>query len=774
MAAPFASQHSPSFPALLRELGVSLAVSTYQAGQLILLRDQGGVLNTHFCALDTPMGVATSRERLTVGTGFQVWEYANLPAVTSKLPAAMAGCDACYLPRRVHVTGDIDSHELAYAGDQTLWLVNTRMSCLCTLERGYSAVPRWRPFFVSAYDLGDRCHLNGLAMREGAPAYVTALGETDTPGGWRERKAEGGVLLQVDTQRVLARDLSMPHSPRWHGGKLWFLESGVGALSFLDAAANRTRRVAELPGFTRGLDFVGRYAFVGLSQVRETAVFAGLPLTARVAERQCGVFVVDTERRQVVAMVSFSGSVREIFAVQVLPWRCPAVLDMDDPLVPVSYALPDAALAEVAPTDPVQRQLERAAALQQQGALDKALEIYQAVRQGHPENLVAGFRLGVALAEAERYREALSELDRVLRHQPQHAEAANARGHCLARLGELAPALAAYEQAIAVDRQYAAAHFNRGVVLLQLGRYREAWPEYEWRSQLPGASSFPCPQPLWQGQDISEQILLVHTENDLGEALLFARFLPRAAGRCRKLVLVCPESLRELFAAVEGVAELHNPDAIPLDCFDLYCPISGLPGRLDVTLESLSGGTTYLHTPHQRPVPAPGRGRAARIGVAWSDWGGGGPRPGHRLALRSLLPLFDEAGCEWFSLQRSLAREDATLLEERGVHNLESKLTDYSRVAAYLDTLDLLLTGDNVLAHLAGALGKPVWILLDISPQWYWLREREASPWYPTARLFRRVPGAGWEGSIERVRASLEKFRLPGPERNSNPQAESP
>src|SRR5205814_1695632 len=151
--------------------------------------------------------------------------------------------DACYLPRASHVTGDIGVHELAWAGEE-LWVVNTRFSCLCTLHPDYSFVPRWRPPFVTALAAEDRCHLNGLALVDSEPRYVTALGTTDAAGGWRADKAHGGVLMELPAGRVVARGLSMPHSPRWHDGRLWVLESGTGGVVQVDPSTGRRETVA--------------------------------------------------------------------------------------------------------------------------------------------------------------------------------------------------------------------------------------------------------------------------------------------------------------------------------------------------------------------------------------------------------------------------------------------------------------------------------------------------------------------------------------------------
>jgi uncharacterized protein (TIGR03032 family) len=184
---------------------------------------------------------------------------------------------------------------------------------------------------------------------DGKPRYVTALGEGDAFNAWRPGKRNGGVLIDIDTNKIVVGGLSMPHSPRWHHGELWVLESGNGGIGIVDPRTRSYRPIAELPGFTRGLDFFGRYAFVGLSQVRETAVFSGIALTERPAERNCGVWVVDIATGQTVAWLRFEGAVHEIFAVQVLPGlRSPDLINEDKDIMGNSFVLPDDSLAEVA------------------------------------------------------------------------------------------------------------------------------------------------------------------------------------------------------------------------------------------------------------------------------------------------------------------------------------------------------------------------------------------------------------------------------------------
>jgi uncharacterized protein (TIGR03032 family) len=350
---PLRSVHTTTFAEVLDHFGIALLLTTYQAGKLVLLRADRGVVNTQFRSFPKPMGLALQGNRLAIGTAREVWEFHNVPAVAAKLEPA-GKYDACFLPRAGHATGEVLMHEMAWvrSGGQEegpeLWFVNTRFSCLCTLDRRYSFVPRWRPPFVTALAPDDRCHLNGLGPVDGQVRYVTALGETDAAGGWRANKKAGGILMEVPSGAVLLRGLSMPHSPRWHQGRLWLLESGTGTLGAVDLRAGRYEPIAEVPGFTRGLDFYGGLAFLGLSQVRESAVFSGIPLTERLSERTCGVWVVDLATGRTVAFLRFEDAVQEVFAVQVVPQvRFPDLINDDPRILADSFVLPDEALGQL-------------------------------------------------------------------------------------------------------------------------------------------------------------------------------------------------------------------------------------------------------------------------------------------------------------------------------------------------------------------------------------------------------------------------------------------
>ena len=302
------------------------------------------------------MGLALDGGRLAIGCSVDIWEFHNVPAVCGKLdasddyPSTKAKHDACFLPRRAHCTGDVQIHEMAWA-DGKLVFVNTAFSCLARRSDENSFDPIWRPDWIKQYAPGDNCHLNGLAVREGRVKYVTALGETNEPGGWRENKRDGGLLIDVDSGEVVARGLSMPHSPRWHRGRLWLLESGEGTIGTVDLDAGRYDAIAQFPGFTRGLSFLGPLAFVGLSQVRESAVFSGIPLVERLKEaeeRTCGVWVLNIETGETLGFCRFDEGVQEIFAVEALPGvRFPDLVNHDPKIVGQSYVLSNDALSEV-------------------------------------------------------------------------------------------------------------------------------------------------------------------------------------------------------------------------------------------------------------------------------------------------------------------------------------------------------------------------------------------------------------------------------------------
>ncbi len=736
--ARFSSKYTPVFNEFLFKAGISVLVSTYQAGRLILLRP-GPTLNTHFVAIEKPMGMALYGSRLSVGSGSQIWDYFNMPAVADKV-GSNSNHDACFIPRRLHITGDIDIHEMAFDRHGELWFVNTRMSCLCTLELKYSVVPKWRPPFISAYDLSDRCHLNGIAMRNGKPAYATALGETDTPGGWRERKANGGILMEIDTGRIICRGLSMPHSPRWHNDKLYVLESGAGRIITVNPEDGSTEVVAEVPGFCRGISFVGPYALVGLSQVRETAVFAGLPLTRRFAERFCGIWLIDLRNGAILGWLQFNAAVQEIFAVEVLPYRNPAILDHSDPLVRSSYSLPDEALKDIEEQDPIEYRISAAAVLRREGKLEEAAQQLKMLLEQAPGNSTAAYLLGDTLVGLGRWKEAVKPLELVVDQDKENANACLLLGNSFLEMGRYEKALKLYEKALSIDKGYADAHCAKGMLLLRLGRFKEGWEEYKWRRKKVDFLPFHSLKPEWNGGQIGDKKLLLHLESSIRDALALARFFPAIAQYCKHLIIAAPEPLRLLMEEIPGVSWAQLPSNIQEHEFDLYLPLLKLP-LLDNLRKAISSigenreNIPYLKVPQGVAVSTIESQKALKVGVFWSNEA----IQSISLKLKHFKSIADVDGIKLFGLQAPAGPDDEKIAEECGLERLDHQIATFAHMAALINQLDLLITVDSPAAHIAGGLGVPVWVLLRGNAHWCWPIQGSKSPWYPTARIFQMV-----------------------------------
>lgn len=767
------SVHTSNLPEIFKQLNISLAISTYQAGKVILVRADGDSLNTHFRAFSKPMGIAADGVRLTVGGTNTVWYYRNVPDVAPKLPPP-GRHDACYLPRRIHVTGDIDIHELAWDNADELWVVNTRFSCLCTVDAEHSFNPRWRPPFVSALAAEDRCHLNGLGMRDGKPKYVTALAQTDSAGGWRAHKAAGGIVMDIEKNACILRGLSMPHSPRWYQDRLWVLESGQGSLAVADIQTGTWNTVAQLPGFTRGLDFYGPLAFIGLSQVRESAVFSGIPLVQRLRERHCGIWVVHIETGQTVGFLQFEAGVQEIFAVQVLPGiGFPELLEWDDPLLAHSYILPDAVLAEVFIPGPEELANSPAYHFQQgaecvrQGNLDAAITAYRECLRLDPHFPSARYDLGVVLGDAGHYQEAEECLQAVLAKEPERIEAYNSLGFIAYRQRRIEQAVSYYEQALNIRADNASAHFNLGLALLLLGDYRRGFAEYEWRWQTGQFTPFQCPHQRWEGQTLPGQTLLIHTEQGAGDAIQFARYIPLAAQRVGKVIVVCSGDLLPLFAMLPGIAEIREPGTIQVAEFDTYLPLLSLPRIFGTTPETIPAQTPYFDLAALKrrkagnlPVLPPSPQQRKKVGIVWAG------SPTHRndqrrsCPIREFLPLLQMPEIAFYSLQKGeRSRELESLPSGVKVYDLESQLHDFGGTALLIEQLDLVISVDTSVVHLAGALGKPVWTLISYVPDWRWGLEGETTPWYPNLRLFRQNREGDWGEVIAHVSEALAEWQ---------------
>jgi len=262
------------------------------------------------------MGLYAAEDYLYMSSRYQIWRFDNLLQSGEKYEE----CDRLYVPRTAQITGDLNVHDLVLDNSQQLIFVNTDFSCLATLSPDYSFVPLWQPPFISKLVAEDRCHLNGLAIAEGKPAYVTACSTTDTAAGWRNFRSDGGVVIDVTHNEIIATGLSMPHSPRWYQGKLWLLNSGTGELGYIEG--NQFVPITFCPGFVRGLAFWQNFAFVGLSKLRSHN-FTGLVLEQRLLAQgnqpQCGLMVIDLQTGQTLHWLYFEEVIEELFDVVVLP-----------------------------------------------------------------------------------------------------------------------------------------------------------------------------------------------------------------------------------------------------------------------------------------------------------------------------------------------------------------------------------------------------------------------------------------------------------------------
>ena len=335
-------QASDDFASWMSELPGSIAVTTYQAGKVAMIGWRGNQPTLLMRNFDKPMGLAVRPGMMALATRNEITYFANAPVLAPELnPDDLGKYDSLYLPRTSYHTGDLNIHDVAFAGTD-LWVVASRFCCLAGLSHEYSFEPRWKPPFISEIVPEDRCHLNGLAVVDGRPKFVTALGETDVVGGWRENKASGGVLIDVETNEILLRGLAMPHSPRWHNGYLWLLNSGAGELLCYDPAKQEAIVVAVLPAYLRGLCLIGRYAVIGMCQIREKHIFGGLPIQNRFENLLCGIAVVDLQKGKCIGTFEFTAGCTEIYDVQFLPGtRTPNLLNLQDPATREAFPAPE-------------------------------------------------------------------------------------------------------------------------------------------------------------------------------------------------------------------------------------------------------------------------------------------------------------------------------------------------------------------------------------------------------------------------------------------------
>lgn len=337
---PFSCSYSPNLPELLSQLNCTLVISTYQAGKVIFISPKN---KEHLVQLprtfNKAMGIAVQENKLGVATKDEIIVLANSTGLAKAYPKKPNTYDALFMPRATYYTGQVDIHDLHW-GNNTLWAVNTSFSCVCVIDDNYSFTPVWKPNFVSHLASEDRCHLNGMAMKDGKPLYVSALGKYDTPKGWRETIVNGGLLINMPTNEIIAKNLPMPHAPRLYNGNLYVLLSATGQLAQIEVETGKVNIIQQFSGFVRGMAKHGDYLFIGLSRLRKnSSTFRHLPIADKAL--WAGIVVVHLPTGSIVGQLKYHASVDEIYDIQVLPNMVrPNILNTHTPMFKMGLSIP--------------------------------------------------------------------------------------------------------------------------------------------------------------------------------------------------------------------------------------------------------------------------------------------------------------------------------------------------------------------------------------------------------------------------------------------------
>jgi tetratricopeptide (TPR) repeat protein len=406
----------------------------------------------------------------------------------------------------------------------------------------------------------------------------------------------------------------------------------------------------------------------------------------------------------------------------------------------------------------------RGNALQAMGRNDEAVASFERALTLKPDLTEAHNNRGNALLNLNRPEEALADYESAIAHKP-FAFALVNRGSALHYLGRIEEALDSFDRAIALQPEFPEAHWNKALLCLAIGDFEQGWPAYEWRWR--GATELTprgFTQPQWRGEDLNGKTILLHAEQGFGDSIQFIRYLRLVAQKGGKIVLELPDSLMPLIADTNGLISMHRRgDALPP--FDVHCPLMSLPLSFGTTAATIPASVPYLRAPSERV--ATWRARLAhlgkpRIGLVWSG------KPSHKndhnrsIALSGLEPLLSIPGITFVSLQREYREAELPTLANLPILRLDEDLIDFADTAAAIGELDLVIAVDTAVAHLAGALGKPLWLLLSHIQDWRWMHERSDSPWYPSARLFRQSQIGDWDGVVAAVAQELAAFAKAG------------
>lgn len=316
---PFSCTYTPQLPEILNRMGCTLVISTFQAGKVVLISPK----NDEFLVqlprnFRKPMGVAIENDKMAVATLNEVVILKNSKNLAKTYPNKPDTYDQIWIPRATYYTGYVDIHDLHFGKDNKLWAVNTSFSCLCSIDDNNSFTPEWKPHFISTLQPNDKCHLNGLAMIDGKPKYITGLGKGDSPQSWRENIVKGGILMDIASNEIICEGLAMPHTPRWYDGKLYCLLSAAQKLICIDPESGKYDDVAHIPGFVRGMSRLGDYVFIATSKLRKnSSTFKHLEIAEKANEAT--VVIVHLPTGSIQGKLMYKMSVDEIYDIQILP-----------------------------------------------------------------------------------------------------------------------------------------------------------------------------------------------------------------------------------------------------------------------------------------------------------------------------------------------------------------------------------------------------------------------------------------------------------------------
>ena len=381
----------------------------------------------------------------------------------------------------------------------------------------------------------------------------------------------------------------------------------------------------------------------------------------------------------------------------------------------------------------------------------------------NPEYADAYYNKGNAYQRMQEFEKAMPCYQQAIKLNPRDHEAWTNLGKMHHELNQLEQAVAAHDRALRISPDFPLGHWNRAIALLMEGRFQEGFRDYEWRWRMGGAIFVPrnYPQPLWKGEPISDQILFIHAEQGFGDAIQFVRFIRQARRRAAHVILECPPALKRLFEHSECADTLITLGQTPPP-FDTYTPLMSLPGLFQTTLETIPRLTPYLKSPSDdSAVMAPAN--HLKVGLTWAGNATHDHDTLRSIPFKELAPILESPGTAFYSLQLPLSESDEASL--RAVHNLvdvSRQLKDFSHTAAVIAQMDLVITVDTAVAHLAGALNIPTWTLLQHAPDWRWFLGRSDTPWYPTMRLFRQSVRGDWKVPIQQITAALKKLVLGG------------